>query len=48
MGLLEGDEGLAEVPVLPQQPLEKLLPGVEGPLHKLSYGKLCRFFAVSR
>jgi hypothetical protein len=49
MGLLKGGEGLGEVPVLPQQPLEQLLPGVERALHRIKiHSELCRFFAVSR
>jgi hypothetical protein len=33
MGALKGGEGLREVPVLPQQLLEQLLPGVKGALY---------------
>ena len=33
VGALKGGERLREVPVLPQQLLEQLLPGVKGALH---------------
>ena len=36
MGALKGGEGLREVPVLPQQLLEQLLPGVKGALRSQS------------
>jgi hypothetical protein len=49
VGLLEGGEGSTEVPVLPQQSLEELLPGVEGALHKfklaVSYASFWQFRA---
>ena len=35
-GALKGGEGLRKVPVLPQQLLEQLLPGVKGALHNQS------------
>jgi hypothetical protein len=49
VSLLEGGEGLAEVPVLPHQPLKELLPGVEGALRKfklaVSYAGFSQFRA---
>ena len=49
MGLLKAGEGLRKVPVLPQQPLEDLFPGVEGALHRakvaVSYAGFLQFRA---
>ena len=49
MGLLKAGEGLNEVPVLPQQPLEDLFPGVEGALRRakvaVSYAGFLQFRA---
>jgi hypothetical protein len=49
MSQLKAGKGLGEMPVLPQELLEVLLPEVEGALYKLKVAvRLCRFFAVSR